>query len=241
MRLRLVCILPLATLSACASHTAPLTIATISEPPVVALPSAPPAGAAANLVIPAVLADGTYPTPNRALSGSAAIWHLRVALNVAALGCRGADETPIVSGYNAMLTARKTLFGAAQRQVAVEFGGTSSTAQAGYDHAMTLLYNFFAQPPAQAAFCATAAQVIAAEPTVTAADYPAFAEQSLAALDRPFTDFYRAYDAWRRQQTLIASPVMAVAAVASVSAVSGVAQPVVAIPNVPDTRLASGR
>ena len=47
----------------------------------------PPAGAPATLVLPARLGDGSYATPNRALSPVAAVWHLRAALNVAALAC----------------------------------------------------------------------------------------------------------------------------------------------------------
>ena len=67
--------------------------------------------------------------------------------------------------------------------------------QAAYDEAMTRLYNYFAQPGAKPAFCAAAATVtndIAAGGSLGAAAGPA-----LAALDRPFGDFYRAYDSYR--------------------------------------------
>ena len=60
------------------------------------------------------MGDGRYATPNRNLSADGAVWHLRAALNVAALACRGPDEAAIVAGYNALLARQKTLLDGAQ-------------------------------------------------------------------------------------------------------------------------------
>jgi hypothetical protein len=152
----------------------------------------PPAGGYAGMTTPARQADGSYATPNRDLDAAAAVWHLRVALNVAALGCRGAEGAAITAGYNTMLTRDKAALARANAATIKAAGG-----QAAYDEAMTQLYNYFAQPSAKAAFCAAAASVttmLAGAATIDAA-----APAALAALDRPFTDFYRAYDGYRVQ------------------------------------------
>ena len=62
---------------------------------------------------------------------------------------------------------------------------------------MTRLYNYFAQPGAQAAFCSAAAKVTGELAGGGALDGTAPA--ALAELDRPFTDFYRSYDTYRTQ------------------------------------------
>ncbi|CAN5526692.1 hypothetical protein BH09PSE4_BH09PSE4_00740 [soil metagenome] len=177
-------------LAGCATH--PRTVA--FAPPVApaAAPIGPPAGAAPNLQIPARLADGSFATPNRGLSGAAALWHLRTGLNVAALACRGPDEAALVAGYNRFLAAYRPQLAAAERSVAVGHATISA-----HDAAMTRLYNYWAQPPAQAGFCAAAAHVIAGATGVPAKDLPGFAADAVAELDRPFTDFYRAYADWR--------------------------------------------
>jgi hypothetical protein len=152
----------------------------------------PPTGAYVGMTIPTRQADGSYATPNSDLDAAAAVWHLRVALNVAALGCRGAEGQAITAGYNAMLTRDKAALARANEVTIKAAGG-----QAAYDEAMTQLYNYFAQPSAKTAFCTAAASV-----TTTLANggsIDAAAPSALAALDRPFTDFYRSYDAYRTQ------------------------------------------
>ena len=100
-------ILPLllgaAFLSGCATRPAP--VAVLPAPLPVAVAPTMPAGAYPGMPIPAVGVDGSYFTPNRALSPAAAVWHLRAGLNVAALACRGPDETAVVARYNAVLAA----------------------------------------------------------------------------------------------------------------------------------------
>lgn len=183
-----------ALLAGCA--TRPQPVAVLAPAPVYAPAILPPGGASANLAIPVRRPDGSYPTPNQGLSAAANIWHLRVALNVAALGCRGAAEPLLVSTYNQWIRSRSTTLAAAERALIGEYAGATGD-RAAYDGAMTRLYNYFAQPPAQPAFCAAAARVsreIAAVRPEALADYAAGA---VPLLDAPFTDFYRAYDAYR--------------------------------------------
>ncbi|MET0364455.1 MAG: hypothetical protein ABW169_07355, partial [Sphingobium sp.] len=79
-----------------------------APPPVLTLPTIPetmplpPMGAAMDLTLPAVDAKGQYITPNRGMTGQQALWHVRMALNVAALGCRDAGDVMGVE-YNRML------------------------------------------------------------------------------------------------------------------------------------------
>lgn len=184
-----------ASVGGCATQPVAVPIAAASPPPVVRPALLPPGGAAANLVIPARRVDGSYPTPNEGLSRAGQIWHLRVALNVAALGCPGAASPLLVSSYNQMIRKRGALLATTERALIAEYPG-SDGGRAAYDGAMTRLYNYFAQPPAQAGFCAAAAQIareIDLVPGEILADYAAGA---VARLDAPFTDFYRAYDAY---------------------------------------------
>lgn len=186
-----VALLSLAALAGCAS--APRQVAVVSTPVPVAAPAPmpqPPEGTHAGMAVPPRLADGSYATPNRNLTQAATVWHLRVALNVAALGCRGPQGDAITAGYNAMLGDRKTALAAAHTRLIAEAGG-----QAGYDEAMTKLYNFFAQPGATAAFCAAAADVV--QTLAGAGSLDTAAAPALAALDAPFQHFYGDYDRYR--------------------------------------------
>ncbi|WP_374942921.1 hypothetical protein [Sphingomonas sp.] len=204
----------LATLSACAGRAPQFAIVPLAPPPIAVLPVVPPmpAGASPGMAIPAMLADGRYATPNAALSPAATVWHLRAGLNVAALACR-ADEATTVARYNALLAANRTALTTAEAQYAAEFRGAGGDWRDRYDDAMTRLYNYYATSPAQPAFCAAAAQILADAAAVPATGFAAFAAERLPALDRPFTDFYRAYDAWRRGT--LPPAVLASAAIAS--------------------------
>jgi hypothetical protein len=202
----------LALLAGCASK--PAVVAVAPPPPVVAPPPvAKPQGAYAGMAIPARLPDGGYDTPNRNLSDAAAIWHFRVALNVAALACRGTQGDAIVTAYNAMLTRDKAPLATAETHYAAEFKAAGGADwRADYDNAMTRLYNFFSQSPARDAFCDTAAATLSDAAFVDAASLPGFAAGRLAVLEKPFTDFYRAYDAWRASQAQAQQPIYALAA-----------------------------
>jgi len=151
------------------------------------------------LSIPARTADGSYMTPNRGLSRPASVWHMRVALNVAALGCRGYGSERLVTGYNAMLARHRRELAAAQNGLAREYGVGRGRSRARYDDSMTRLYNFWATPPAQEGFCRAAVETMDALVAHDAAkaDLSAFCSANLPRLDEPFVAFFREYDAWR--------------------------------------------
>jgi hypothetical protein len=180
----------------------------------------PPAGASPTFV-PPPHDDAGYKTPNRALTPEETVWHVRVALNVAALGCRGAGEAETVAAYNAVLKAEAPVLASAMAATENGFKARHGDAwQARYDDDMTRLYNFFAQPPAQSGFCSTAQAVLRESAAVAPADFPAFAAGALQRLEAPFTTFFAAYDAYRTSlatwQARRASVVIATASAPSV-------------------------
>lgn len=157
-----------------------------------------PAGAAPNQTIPAHDAQGRYATPNRDLSRDEASWHVRAALNVAALGCRDAAETETVAAYNRLLRTQRDSLAAADAGVKSTYHARHGAGWEDiHDRQMTRVYNFFAQPTAHDGFCATAREMLARAETVEPAGFADFAAEALPQLEAPFTDFYRSYETYR--------------------------------------------
>lgn len=155
----------------------------------------PPLNAAANLTLPVPAADGSVATPNTSLSQPATLWHLRAALNVAALQCGKAGD-PVEIAYNAFLKTHKSALTAAHASVAKEYKAAhGNDAQDAFDDAMTRLYNFYAQPPVRSGFCQTALPLVTEASTSN--DLAELAPRALAAIDAPFVGFYRAYADYR--------------------------------------------
>jgi hypothetical protein len=164
-----------------------------------------PADMADSFVAPARDADGAYATPNRKLTADEATWHMRVALNVAALGCRDAEEAATVASYNLMLAEKKEALTAAGDGMAAAYRERFGAAwQARHDDNMTRLYNFWAQPPAHKGFCAAARQVLREVATVEPGALQGYATSALATLEAPFLtafaaaeNYHSAMAAWR--------------------------------------------
>lgn len=115
------------------------------------------------------------------------VWHVRAGLNVAALSCAQRVGPGIVTDYNAFLKAKKELLTQAYNALSDEYRAKGGNWQRALDTDMTKLYNHFASPDAQAGFCDAAAvevkRAIAASPD----ERQAWAETTLATLDKPFT------------------------------------------------------
>jgi hypothetical protein len=198
--------------------------------PAAATPDAAPVrpdGMADSFVAPPVDATGAYVTPNRGLTAAEATWHLRVALNVAALNCRDAQEAATVAGYNAFLAERRDALAAAGEGMAAAYRTRFGAQwQAQHDDAMTRLYNFWAQPPAHAGFCTSAQAVLRELATVEPDGFTPYAAAALARLEAPFVVAYAAADryhadvaAWRARH----APAVIVAS-AAVVPVAGVVE-----------------
>lgn len=197
-RLLLVIACGVALLAGCARKTP--EVATVTPPPILVPPPAPkprpPQGAAPNLTIPAATTDGGYATLNRGLTTDAALWHLRSALNVAALQCNVADPSGVAQ-YNRLLKVHAARFAAAHKALETEYKRGGGDWQDRFDDAMTRVYNYFAQPPVRDPFCARALPMLTQVADMPAGALEAFATPGIDALDQPFVDFYRAYDEYR--------------------------------------------
>jgi hypothetical protein len=119
---------------------------------------------------------------------------------VAALAC---DDRAIVANYNALLKRQKSVFAAAYEAEARQFEAAGGSAwQPAMDGHMTRLYNFFAQPPVQRRFCAAAARVAVEAQSMSGQQFRSFAPVAIDRMDRPFQDFYRAYQTYQRDLAL---------------------------------------
>jgi hypothetical protein len=115
------------------------------------------------------------------------VWHIRAGLNVAALSCAQRVGPGIVTDYNAFLKAKKDLLAQAYQALSAQYRAKGGNWQRALDTDMTKLYNHFASPTAQVAFCDAAVvevkRAIAAHPD----GYEGWAADALARLDKPFT------------------------------------------------------
>jgi len=180
----------------CAHHHTDNTPISYNQAPPAAMPR-PPLGAAPGLVLPEPDQAGHYHTINSGLGDEEALWHVRAALNVAALMCgRQPGGRDIVQVYNRLLTTRKAALAAAYTAEKARFVGAAPSA---LDEHMTKLYNFFAQPPAQIGFCVVASGVAQNITEMSDANLPRFAEASIIRLEAPVLDYYRSYAAYRRE------------------------------------------
>lgn len=188
----------IAILAGCAGRHREVVTAPPAAPVAAPMP-VPPLGAVAGMTIPPLGPDGRRMTPNRNLSAQATLWHVRMALNVAALSCH--DEGDGVRlRYNAFLKAQKATLAKANLQVDNEYKGRfGANAVTQRERLNTTVYNFFALPPVQRGFCERAAMVSGVIATLSAADLLSYAPSALASLEQPFVDFYDAYAHYQGQ------------------------------------------
>jgi hypothetical protein len=151
----------------------------------------------AAIVPPPLASDGSYRTINHGIDPIQTEWHVRAALNVAAIGCRGPADGGLVPAYNNMLTSQKAVLANANQMVEARFRAAGGDWQAAHDAYMTRLYNFFAQPAAKAAFCAIADELAPQAAAMPAGGFQAFAASALPRLEAPFIANYRAVDSYR--------------------------------------------
>ena len=115
------------------------------------------------------------------------VWHVRAGLNVAALSCAQRVGPGIVTDYNAFLKAKQALLAQAYEALSADYRAKGGNWQRTLDTDMTKLYNHFASPTAQAAFCDAAAQEVKRAIAASPDERQAWAVEALARLDRPFT------------------------------------------------------
>ncbi|WP_262407965.1 hypothetical protein [Sphingopyxis sp. OPL5] len=181
-------------------HQAAAAAAAASPPPpppvVIIVPPRPlpPGNASLTQILPGRAIDGRFVTANSNVTGDRAFWQMKIALNVAAIGCRGLEEATLVSAYNNIIKSHGKAIKATEKTVITDLGKANKTnGIKERDRLSTQLFNYFAQPPAQRAFCARANEVAQIVSTTPPADVVAQAPAHLARLDQPFVDFYEAY------------------------------------------------
>ncbi len=191
-------------LAACAPKPAPIVTPkpAPAPPPVVQIPPRPlsPGSAAETQQVPPRDATGRYVTINSGITGERAFWQLKTGLNVAAIGCRGPEEAPLVAAYNQIIKSHTRSIVAAEKKVIADLGKANRTSGVKErDRLSTQLFNYFAQPPAQRPFCERALVLAQTVATTPSAQLFANASEQLATLDQPFTDFYAAFERYKAE------------------------------------------
>jgi hypothetical protein len=163
------CVAGLSTiLASCGSHPS-----SQQSRPVAEVPVAPPAPAIAQI--------------NRGIGPGETLWHVRSALNVAALSCRGKTYDAIATNYNRMLTLHRDALASAhadeEAAYRARYGANWARRQ---DTHLTQVYNFFANPTGAKPFCATALLVGAHVNQLDDAGLKAWSNGALVELERPF-------------------------------------------------------
>lgn len=167
----------------------------------------PPFGASELSIVPALRVDGLRDTINRDLGPLETLWHVRAALNVAALSCTGPLYERLVGDYNAFITNNSASLRNANNAIIRKFQReTGSGYKTEHDRHQTQLYNYWSFSPLRRPFCDQAVQISQRAIVTKSADLDVFAAEALPELERPFTDFYLAYEeyekdleAWRVQ------------------------------------------
>lgn len=177
-------------------------VAEAPPPPLPPIPQRPyaPNSAPNTIVVPQLLPNGLFISPNRNISPAQTLWNLRSAYNVAALNCSEPARTEITTNYRAFLRAQAKPLSAANRSVDAEFrrvNGSSFVRQR--EAYMTQVYNYFALPPTMTSFC-NAILVMSREaklqkPTTVTA----FAQRSLPNIDIVFDDFFHRYGQYKTE------------------------------------------
>lgn len=192
--------LAVASLSALAACSAPVKQPPTPPPPVIeTIRPRPPMGAVENMSIPDVGDDGKYLTPNRGVTANTALWHVRMALNVAALACHDAAGLA-VSQYNRMLHVHQVALREANMAVDRNYDVAYGSAGLGQRERLnTVVYNFFSLPPVTKSFCPVAIAIGARILAMPSSALLAYAPEALAELEKPFQDFYAAYADYLRR------------------------------------------
>jgi hypothetical protein len=190
----------LAVVAACS--TPPPPPPPTPPPPVVpTIMPTPPMGAVEDMMIPEVDDTGKYLTPNRGVTANTALWHVRMALNVAALACHDAGDLAR-SQYNRLLHVHGPILAEANAAVDRNYKyafGSSSNGLSQRERLNTVVYNFFSLPPVTKSFCPVAIEVGAKMLAMPSSQLLDYAPEALTALEKPFQDFYAAYADYLRR------------------------------------------
>lgn len=174
-------------------------------PPVVYAPRAPttPFGASANTIVPPLRVDGLRETVNRDIGPLETLWHVRSALNVAALSCTDPLYARIVDDYNSFIGKNARELRNANNAIISKFRREQGSGyKQAHDRHQTILYNYWSFSPLRRPFCDQAVQISQRATLVQPSELNDFAAAALPELEKPFTDFYLAYEEYERELDL---------------------------------------
>jgi hypothetical protein len=153
-------------------------------------PTPPPQALAAKPVVAPPLITPQQPVAlseiHRQAGDVERIWHLRAALNVAALQCVGSKQAGLVQDYNLLLSRHKVVLAQAYAAKQARFQQLSGKGwQKAMDRHMTQLYNHWAWPPAQQRFCANAIEAAHRTAMISPEGFGDYALRALSTVDQP--------------------------------------------------------
>lgn len=123
---------------------------------------------------------------DRGMKSGETLWHLRSALNVAALSCRDRNHRQIATNYNQMLRRhRATLAEAYADEQAIFRARYGKDWQRRQDSHLTALYNSYALLATNRPFCATAMAISARVNGLDAVQFKDYSRTALAQLEHP--------------------------------------------------------
>ena len=192
--------LAVAAVAACSPKAIPPPPPPPPPPPVVYIPPrpTPPLGASPLLVVPPLGLDGQRRTINAGILPTQAVWNLRSAYNVAALGCLRPEYADILIGYKKFLITHKKALVTANKAVDADFKKRNGAAFIRPREAyMTQVYNYYAFPPTLPSFCDTALVMARESMTLKSADLTAFGLRYIPQFDLVYLNFYRSYDQYK--------------------------------------------
>ncbi|MEP2988415.1 MAG: hypothetical protein ABJN65_15960 [Parasphingorhabdus sp.] len=193
----LTAVIAVGVLAACQPVVAPPVSAPVVQPQYTPRAPTPPFRASASTIVPPLRADGLRQTINRDIGPLQTLWHVRSALNVAALSCTGALYERLTDDYNAFIKNNSSSLRRANNAIKAKFRRENSDRKA-HDRHMTSLYNYWSFSPIRRPFCDQAVQVSQRAIVTKSADLNAFAAETLPQLEKPFTDFYLAFEEYQR-------------------------------------------
>ena len=191
----------IAVLGACATPPPPPP----PPPPVVeAVPirPQPPGQASYVMTIPRVNSLGQRETVHLGISDDEKVWHFRSAWNVAALNCLDPQYQPILDAYSSYISDHARPLKRVNDRIDAEYRQEHGARRAGIqarESQMTMVYNYFALPPARADFCRTALGVSQQYLAAEQIDPIAFALANFQTFEGPFERFFVAYEEYQRE------------------------------------------
>lgn len=166
---RILPITTLVTLAACASQVPAARV----TPPPPAVAARPPAPVALSPI-------------HSSVSEAEQVWHVRAALNVAALSCTSQKGPGIARNYNLVLARHARALSESYSAKTTRYQQVAGKGwQRAMDQEMTRLYNHWAWPAAQQQFCDAADGIARRAASLPPAEFNSYAPGALAELDAP--------------------------------------------------------